>query len=43
MPNYMLQFTYTPESWAALFRKPENRTAAMEAIAKSVGGRLISL
>jgi uncharacterized protein with GYD domain len=43
MPHYMVQFTYTPESWAALVRKPEDRTAAVDAIAKSVGGRLVAL
>jgi uncharacterized protein with GYD domain len=43
MPHYMLQFSYTPESWAALIRKPEDRTAAVDAIAKSVGGRLVAL
>jgi uncharacterized protein with GYD domain len=39
----MLQFTYSPESWAALIRKPEDRTGDVEAIAESVGGRLVSL
>jgi len=43
MPLYMLQFAYSPEAWAALVRKPEDRTAAVDAIAKSVGGRLLSL
>lgn len=39
----MLQFSYSPESWAALLRRPEDRTVAVEAIAKSLGGRLVSL
>jgi uncharacterized protein with GYD domain len=43
MPVYMFQFTYSPEAWAALVRKPEDRTAAVEALTKSVGGRLVSL
>jgi uncharacterized protein with GYD domain len=43
MPTYLLQFSYSPEAWAALIRTPEDRTAAVEAIMKSVGGRLISL
>ncbi len=43
MPLYMLQFSYSPESWAALVRKPEDRTASVDAIMKSVGGRLVSL
>jgi len=43
MPLYMLQFAYSPESWTALVRKPEDRTAAMDSMAKSVGGRLVAL
>jgi uncharacterized protein with GYD domain len=43
MPMYMLQFAYSAEAWAALVRKPEDRTAAVEAIAQSVGGRLVGL
>lgn len=43
MPQYMLHFSYSADTWAALIRKPEDRTAAVEAIAKSVGGRLIGL
>jgi uncharacterized protein with GYD domain len=43
MPVYMFQFAYSADAWAALVRKPEDRTAAVEAIAKSVGGRLVSL
>jgi uncharacterized protein with GYD domain len=43
MPQYMLHFSYSPESWAAMMKKPEDRTAAVDAIAKSVGGRLVAL
>lgn len=43
MPLYMFQFAYSAEAWAALVRKPEDRTAAVDAIAKSVGGRLVAL
>ena len=43
MPLYMVQLSYTAETWAALVRKPEDRTAAVEALAKSAGGRLVSL
>lgn len=43
MPHYMLQFSYTPETWAALARKPEDRTGAVESLAKQAGGRLIAL
>jgi uncharacterized protein with GYD domain len=43
MPQYMLQFSYSHESWVALVHKPQDRTAALEAIAKSLGGRMIAL
>jgi uncharacterized protein with GYD domain len=43
MPQYLLQFRYSNEAWAALLRKPEDRTAAVEAAAKSFGGRLVAL
>jgi uncharacterized protein with GYD domain len=43
VPLYMLQFSYTPEAWAALIRKPEDRSTAVDAIMKSIGGRLVSL
>ncbi len=46
MPLYMFQFAYTPESWAAQIKHPENRiervgkAAAEAAGAKFVGGWL---
>jgi len=43
MPQYMLHFTYSPEAWVALVKKPEDRTAAVEAVGKSLGGRLVAL
>jgi uncharacterized protein with GYD domain len=43
MPQYMLQFAYSPEAWKSLVQKPEDRSGAVEAIAKSLGGRLVSL
>jgi uncharacterized protein with GYD domain len=43
MPMYMLQFAYSHEAWSALVRKPEDRTASVEATVKSVGGRLVAL
>jgi len=43
MPAYMFQFTYSAEAWAALVRKPQDQTAAVDGIAKAVGGHLISL
>jgi uncharacterized protein with GYD domain len=43
MPLYMLQFCYSPEAWSALVRKPEDRSAMVDASLKTVGGRLVSL
>ncbi|HYA57613.1 MAG TPA: GYD domain-containing protein [Thermoplasmata archaeon] len=39
----MVQFAYSPQAWQALIQKPEDRTAALEAMAKQFGGRLIAL
>ncbi len=43
MPHYMVQFAYSRETWQAMMRKPEDRTAALESLAKQSGGRLVSL
>jgi uncharacterized protein with GYD domain len=43
MPLYMFQFSYSTEAWANLIRQPEDRSASIEAMAKSLGGRLVSL
>jgi uncharacterized protein with GYD domain len=43
MPQYMLQFSYSHESWVALVHRPEDRSTALEGIAKSLGGRMIAL
>ena len=43
MPQYMLQFAYTSEAWAALSRKPVDRTKGIQTMAESLGGKLISL
>lgn len=43
MPHYLVEFAYTPETWAALIKKPEDRSAAVESLLKSAGGRLVSL
>jgi uncharacterized protein with GYD domain len=39
----MLQFSYSHESWTALITRPEDRTTALEGIAKSLGGRMVAL
>jgi uncharacterized protein with GYD domain len=41
MPLYMRQFSYTPETWAALAQHPENREVATRAAAEQFGCRLV--
>ena len=43
MPQYMLQFSYTAETWATLTKNPVDRTEAVKALAKKVGGKFVSL
>jgi uncharacterized protein with GYD domain len=42
MPLYLLQFAYTPEAWAALARRPENRVEAARGLLEGLGGRLVA-
>ena len=42
MPIYMYQAAYTPESWAAQLKNPQNRVEAVgRAASEAVGGKLI--
>ncbi len=42
MPLYMYQAAYTPESWAAQMKNPQNRVEAVgRKVSESVGGKLI--
>ena len=43
MPLYMTQFAYTPQAWAALTKKPENREEAFRGLVQKLGGRVVSL
>ena len=43
MPLYMAQFAYTVEAWAAFTKNPENRTAALQDLAKKVGAKVEAL
>jgi uncharacterized protein with GYD domain len=43
MTQYLLQFDYTADAWAALTRKPTDRSAAIQALAEANGGRLIGV
>lgn len=40
MPLYLTRFRYTPETWARLISKPEDRRTAAQAYIESVGGKL---
>jgi uncharacterized protein with GYD domain len=40
MPLYLSKFSYTPETWARLIRKPEDRRTAAQTYIESVGGKL---
>ena len=40
MPLYLTRFSYTPETWARLIEKPEDRRAAAKTYIESVGGKL---
>src|ERR687895_1387582 len=40
MPLYLSRFSYTPETWARLIGKPEDRGEAARQYIESVGGRL---
>ena len=40
MPFYLTRFSYTPETWARLIKKPEDRRTAAEQYIGSVGGKV---
>ena len=40
MAMYLTRFNYTPETWARLIQKPEDRREAARAYIESVGGKL---
>ena len=40
MPLYLSRFSYTPETWARLISKPEDRRQAAQAYIEAVGGKL---
>ncbi|HEX6644581.1 MAG TPA: GYD domain-containing protein [Gemmatimonadales bacterium] len=40
MSYYLMRFSYTPETWARLIRKPEDRRDVARGIVESLGGKL---
>ena len=42
MPFYMYQVAYTPEAWAGLAKKPQDRARAIRPIIAGLKGKLVS-
>jgi uncharacterized protein with GYD domain len=40
MAHYLLQISYTPEAWAALVRKPQDRGEAVRGPVEKLGGKI---
>lgn len=40
MPHYLIRFSYPPETWARLIKKPEDRRGEIAKDLESLGGRL---
>lgn len=40
MPFYLMRFSYTPEAWSRLIRKPEDRRDVARAVLGKLGGKL---
>ncbi len=40
MASYLLQASYTPETWRTLLKKPEDRTKALRPVIEKLGGSL---
>lgn len=43
MARYMIQFAYTPEAWATLTKKPQDRRIAVREAAQRLGGQVLDL
>lgn len=42
MPLYMLQVAYTPEAWATLVKKPQDRIEAVRPAVRNLGGKIVA-
>ena len=40
MPHYLYQVAYTPEAWAKLVEKPQNRIDAVRPVIERLGGKV---
>jgi uncharacterized protein with GYD domain len=43
MALYMIQFSYTPEAWAALVKNPQDRGAPIKELTQQLGGQFVGL
>ncbi len=41
MATYLIQGSYTPESWAALIKNPQDRSEAIQSLVEPLGGNLV--
>lgn len=42
MALYLIQVGYTPEAWAAMAKKPQDRIEAVRPVVEKMGGKLLS-
>jgi uncharacterized protein with GYD domain len=42
MARYLIRVSYTPESWAAMMKNPQDRREAARSVIKAAGGELMS-
>jgi len=42
MPYYLLQVAYTPEAWAAMAKKPQDRIEAVRPAVEKLGGKVVA-
>ena len=41
MAHYLLQVAYTPEGWATLLKKPQNRVEGVRPAIEKLGGKIV--
>ncbi len=41
MPVYLVQFSYTPQAWAALAKNPQDRSVDVGKLIEAAGGRML--
>jgi uncharacterized protein with GYD domain len=42
MARYLIRVSYTPESWAAMMKNPQDRRDAARGVIEAAGGKLMS-